>query len=658
MPHVLAMERAGETFSNYFVTDSLCCPSRASILTGRFPHDTRVFDNSPPEGGYSTFSERGEQRETFAVALQRAGLQHGADGQVPQRLQPDAARRRRSVPPGLERVGRRRRRLSRVRLPDEQRRACAPLRPQRARIPDERARAQGARHSSIARRPRSGRSCSSSRRSRRTRRTRRRRATAASSPGCARRARRRSTRSASTSRPGCAVLRRSARARRDDRCQVPKRAQAVQAVDRMIGSIERELAAKGLARDTYIVFSSDNGLHMGEHRLRPGKLTAFDTDIKVPLIVTGPGVPAGRTVSAMTENVDLCPSFEQLAGAPAPASVDGHSLVSLWHGHRARGWRKEILVEHHGRVQDRGDPDLPPQGSGNPPSYEAIRTRDSLYVEYVTGEREYYDLARDPFELDNVAAQLPPRASAPASTARSRGSRRATARARAGAHSTARRDGTSAAQGDGIGTAPRDGIGSRDERATRHDRLSRRRRRLRRARRRQALGDHQGAVDVLAAARARRARARRFARRAGVRLRARRPRVRVRRRGARDEVGHRPAGTRTAGRRPLRRRRLRHGRGDPQRPLLRRRAAARRQRVLRDGLLGLVSRAGARRLAASRAGVARASTPAARGAEASRLRSAGSSRSARSSSPARPSAPCPSTARRSSASSCAPATRS
>ncbi|MGZ5798897.1 MAG: sulfatase-like hydrolase/transferase, partial [Caldimonas sp.] len=187
-----------------------------------------------------------------------------------------------------------------------------------------------------------------------------------------------------------------------------ERAQAVQAVDRMIGEIEAELAAKGLARDTYIVFSSDNGLHMGEHRLRPGKLTAFDTDVKVPLVVTGPGVPAARTVAAMAENIDLCPSFEELAGAPVPPSVDGHSLLALMHGKRVSGWPRAILVEHHGRVLDRRDPDLPVRGAGNPPSYEAIRTRNSLYVEYVTGEREYYDLRRDPFELDNIAAQLPP----------------------------------------------------------------------------------------------------------------------------------------------------------------------------------------------------------------------------------------------------------
>ena len=112
----------------------------------------------------------------------------------------------------------------------------------------------------------------------------------------------------------------------------------------MIGAIEVELAAKGLARNTYIVFSSDNGLHMGEHRLRPGKLTAFDTDIKVPLVVTGPGVPAGRTLSAMAENIDLCPSFEELAGAPVPPSVDGHSLLALMRGERVPGWPREVLV--------------------------------------------------------------------------------------------------------------------------------------------------------------------------------------------------------------------------------------------------------------------------------------------------------------------------
>jgi N-acetylglucosamine-6-sulfatase len=67
-----------------------------------------------------------------------------------------------------------------------------------------------------------------------------------------------------------------------------------------------------------------------------------------------------------------------------------------------------VLVEHHGNVSGVGDPDLPPAGSGNPPSYEALRSKDALYVEYADGDRELYDLAADPFQLDNVADEVPP----------------------------------------------------------------------------------------------------------------------------------------------------------------------------------------------------------------------------------------------------------
>ena len=87
------------------------------------------------------------------------------------------------------------------------------------------------------------------------------------------------------------------------------RAQSVEAVDRLLGNLEATLRARGLASNTYIVFSSDNGYHMGQHRLLPGKQTAFDTDIKVPLIVVGPGVPHNRRITAFAENVDLHPTF-------------------------------------------------------------------------------------------------------------------------------------------------------------------------------------------------------------------------------------------------------------------------------------------------------------------------------------------------------------
>jgi arylsulfatase A-like enzyme len=73
MPHVRQMQKRGVTFTNYFVTDSLCCPSRASILSGRLPHNTGVYTNNPPDGGFRVFHLRHEERSTFAMALRRGG---------------------------------------------------------------------------------------------------------------------------------------------------------------------------------------------------------------------------------------------------------------------------------------------------------------------------------------------------------------------------------------------------------------------------------------------------------------------------------------------------------------------------------------------------------------------------------------------------------
>ena len=73
MPHVLDMRRDGVTFANYFVTDSLCCPSRSSIFTGRYPHETGIFRNVGPDGGFVAFRNHGYEQATFAIALAAAG---------------------------------------------------------------------------------------------------------------------------------------------------------------------------------------------------------------------------------------------------------------------------------------------------------------------------------------------------------------------------------------------------------------------------------------------------------------------------------------------------------------------------------------------------------------------------------------------------------
>ncbi len=402
MPHVRGMRQRGVSFSRYFVTDSLCCPSRASIFSGRFPHNTRVFTNRPPDGGFQVFLARGEERSTFATALQARGYRTAMMGKYLNGYTPAGG----YVPPGWTEwdVGGNAYRNFNYRLSENGRRVAYGSGPRDyltdviarkgSAFIDEAASAHQpfilelatyAPHAPYTPAPRD----------------------AGDFPGL-------------TAPKGPAFNARNSRAPRWLRGRPPltpaqianidlafrRRAQAVQAVDDLIARIQATLSARGLADDTYIVFSSDNGYHMGEHRLNPGKQTAFDTDIRVPLIVIGPGVPGGRTIRHVAENIDLRPTFSRLADAHLPRSVDGRSLVSLLHGKRPRRWRGAALIEHHGPNFGRRDPDRPARGAGNPSTYEALRTKTALYVGYRDGEREYYNLRRDPHELHNVVRRL------------------------------------------------------------------------------------------------------------------------------------------------------------------------------------------------------------------------------------------------------------
>ena len=109
----------------------------------------------------------------------------------------------------------------------------------------------------------------------------------------------------------------------------------------------------------------------------------------------------------MAQNIDLAKTFAAIAGAPMPAD-DGHSLLALLRGERPVDWRNAALIEHHGPASDPRDPDRQTRASGNPTTYEAMRTNRYLYVEYIDGEREFYELRRDPYELRNLASRLAP----------------------------------------------------------------------------------------------------------------------------------------------------------------------------------------------------------------------------------------------------------
>jgi N-acetylglucosamine-6-sulfatase len=140
----------------------------------------------------------------------------------------------------------------------------------------------------------------------------------------------------------------------------------------------------------------------------------------VPLIVAGPGVPKGKTVRQVVQNVDLYPTFVQLAGGKPRRPVDGHSLVPLLHPRKAAPrWRTVALVEHKHMGGNPNDPDFEGRGAGSPTTYDAIRISarhlrhfhapvEAVYVEYqdAAHELEYYDIRRDPFEQHNVVDRL------------------------------------------------------------------------------------------------------------------------------------------------------------------------------------------------------------------------------------------------------------
>jgi arylsulfatase A-like enzyme len=160
----------------------------------------------------------------------------------------------------------------------------------------------------------------------------------------------------------------------------------------MIDEIVGALRTRGILEDTVILFTSDNGFHFGEHRLNPGKSFAYEEDIRIPLLVRGPGFPEATTRSELVLNLDLAPTIADLAGAAVPEFVDGRSLLPLFEPRSHPDWRRCFLIEREA---------LEPERFFGP-AFAAIRTERYKYVAWDDGETELYDLWRDPFEMDSL----------------------------------------------------------------------------------------------------------------------------------------------------------------------------------------------------------------------------------------------------------------
>ena len=361
----------GTIFENAFVTNALCCPSRATILRGQYSHNHGVLTNKAPLGGEQRFSELGREDSTVATWLHSEGYGTVMFGKYLNHFKPpvppgwDLWFGRGIAPPGsyetdyyayeaakfIEGAG------------DETRPFFMWL-------------CTTAPHANVDPPPRYDDAFPDS--------------TAPRPPSF--------NEEDVSDKPKWLqdkpLLTENEIAGIDE--QYRNRLRTLLAVDDMIGTLFKALKESGELDSTYVFFTSDNGYVMGEHRRPHGKWSAYEEAMRVPLIVRGPGVPEGKTLPHMVLNNDLAPTFATLGDAPVPSFVDGRSFVPLLSGSppSPSSWRAAFLEE------------AVASGSGRP-AFEAIRTTDHLWVEYANGERELYDLRDDPYELDSLHKTAP-----------------------------------------------------------------------------------------------------------------------------------------------------------------------------------------------------------------------------------------------------------
>ena len=422
----------GTTFENAFVTNSLCCPSRATILRGQYSHNTDILSNEPPNGGFEKFRSLGGQTSTVATWLQDAGYQTVLVGKYMNGYDTTY------VPPGWDEWYGIAGNYTSTDLNENG--EIVSYDPGRYHLDDVLAEkavdfvgGKGRGGPPTFFRPEKpffmwlG-------------------TTAPHAP--AEPATRHQDALADATLPRTPSfdegdvsdkpawisdnpsLNPEQVARAEELYR--KRLQSMLAVDDMIGDLVEALRKSGELDNTYLVFTSDNGFHLGTHRLTAGKWTAYEEDIRIPLVVRGPGVPEGRTLDHLVLNNDFAPTFAELAGAEAPEFVDGRSLAPLLTDDppAKEVWRRAFLVEAVAEAVDlpetvdveagelvplltgdtqpaedqrRASPlDEAPLKNAGRPGLQAVRTEDRIYVEYETGESELYDLKKDPYELDNT----------------------------------------------------------------------------------------------------------------------------------------------------------------------------------------------------------------------------------------------------------------
>ena len=184
-----------------------------------------------------------------------------------------------------------------------------------------------------------------------------------------------------------------------------RRLESAESMADSFDAIMSQLRDSGRMEDTLIIVTSDNGYHVGSHRLPSGKHTPYREDSVVPAVFIGPGIAKGVTIDKMTSTIDLAPTIATLQGAATPSWLDGRDLMPLLLDPENAPWRTGVLTENLAPTT-KGDPDF----SGfEAPKYDALRTEQYLYVDY--GRKQppaLYNLVNDPYELNNVVRTTDP----------------------------------------------------------------------------------------------------------------------------------------------------------------------------------------------------------------------------------------------------------
>jgi arylsulfatase A-like enzyme len=204
-------------------------------------------------------------------------------------------------------------------------------------------------------------------------------------------------------------------------------------VDQSVGELIQALESKGILDDTYVIFASDNGFFRGEHRIASGKYLPYDPAARVPLLIRGPGIPKGGVSNELVWNGDIAQTIDQIASGSENSSVDGRSLLPYAENPALRSTRPVLLEGDTGpggtgaesahssaamaraaRVHVAGrrgvkNLDQEPnaiKSAGNTdkaPAYRSIRTDRYEYTVYANGQTELYDMRRDPAQLRSLA---------------------------------------------------------------------------------------------------------------------------------------------------------------------------------------------------------------------------------------------------------------